>query len=230
MAVPYENQTLDHPNPIARFAHRTRFARSKSIVLSLLPSGGTVVDFGCGQGRFLHELREETQKRNFDCDLLGYDPFMAAKFDGYEVLDEVNSIPDASADVITCLEVCEHLSDEETAQFIAFVESKLALNGRLLVTVPIMMGPALLVKEATRSLLFRRLPDTGARDLVAASLLAQVPPRAENIKNSHRGYDWRRTRRILQNHFSLQKIEFSPLRGWGWYGNSQAMMVWKRKK
>lgn len=187
MTVEYEKQTLDHPNPIARYAHRARFARSKKIVLSRLEEGSVIVDYGCGQGRFLYELNQELKEQGKECKLYGYDPYMAAKFDGYEVVANADSIKDSSVSIITSLEVCEHLDEKETHEFLDFVTAKLMQGGTLLVTVPIMMGPAAFIKELSRSLLFRRLPDVRMRDLILASVFGKVPPRAENIKTSHRG-------------------------------------------
>ena len=54
--IPYEEQTLNHPNPIARFAHQARYSNSLSLVVKALPPDGTILDFGAGQGEFLHRL------------------------------------------------------------------------------------------------------------------------------------------------------------------------------
>ncbi|WP_437228148.1 methyltransferase domain-containing protein [Planctomicrobium sp. SH661] len=114
--IPYEKQTLDHPNLLARFAHRSRFARSKSVVLAELEDGSVLADYGCGQGRFLSELNTELKSQKKSCKLLGYDPYMSCKFDGYIVVSDVDEIACQSANVITCLETCEHLDDEELAK------------------------------------------------------------------------------------------------------------------
>lgn len=228
MTINYEKQTLDNPNPIARYAHRARFSRSKEIVLTFLHEGATLIDYGCGQGRFLHEINNEIKKQGKVCELYGYDPYMAAKFDGYKVLSDTNQMKDGSANIITCLEVCEHLNEAETRDFVDFAKKKLDNGGILIVTVPIMIGPAILMKELSRSLLFRRLPDIRFRDLLLASMLGVVPPRAENIKKSHQGYNWQVTLRTLQQEFPMERIEFCPIRFLGWYGNSQALMLFKK--
>ena len=69
MSVNYEKQTLDNPNPIARYAHRARFSRSKKIVLASLQEGSIMVDYGCGQGRFYTNLMMslENRGRNARC-------------------------------------------------------------------------------------------------------------------------------------------------------------------
>ena len=54
--VPYERQTLRHPNPVARFAHRKRHGFALTLASRHVEMGGTVLDFGAGQGSFLYEL------------------------------------------------------------------------------------------------------------------------------------------------------------------------------
>ena len=228
--VPYEKQTLDNPNPLARFAHRTRFRKSAALVLDGLRPGATVFDYGCGQGRFLHELTRSLASRpaHASTKFLGYDPFMAAKFPGYTIFSDLEAVPDASLDVITSLEVCEHLDDAATARFVRFIAEKLRPDGKVLVTVPIMIGPAVLVKELSRMVLFRRPSDTRLRDLLAAAFFCVPPPRAQDIGGSHRGYDWRVTHRVLSDRFRCERLLFSPLPFVGGYGNSQAMMVFRK--
>ena len=138
-------------------------------------------------------------------------------------------MPDESLDVITSLEVCEHLDDAATARFVRFIAEKLKPDGKILVTVPIMIGPAVLVKELSRMVLFRRASDTGFGELLKAAFFCIPPRRAEAIAGSHRGYDWRVTHRILSEKFRCEKLLFSPLPFVGGYGNSQAMMVFRKR-
>ena len=227
MFIPYDKQTINHPNPIARYAHRTRLSRSKNIVMPYIREKTTMLDYGCGDGMFLHAIHNELDN-NIVFTLYGYDPYMDGKYEGYEVISDLNQIADSGINIITCLEVCEHLNQQETQDFINVASHKLTDGGILLVTVPIMIGPSLLVKELSRSLLFHRLPDVGLRALLLASFLGTVPPRAENIKTSHRGYDWRVTLQALQSIFQIVSIQFSPFNFLGWYGNSQVLMLFKK--
>lgn len=224
----YEKQTIHNPNPIARFAHRARLKKSKRLVLPFLSDGATLLDYGCGEGRFLHDLSTDLGSEVAGMRLLGYDPYMNSKHDDYEVVSDADSIAADSVNILTCLEVCEHLPEAETADFIDFAQRVLAPDGHLLVTVPIMMGPALILKEVSRSVLHRRRPDTSARELVKASFVGTPPTRAEDITNSHRGYDWRVTLSTLSDAFTLHQVSFSPLPYKHWYGQSQALMVFQR--
>jgi len=229
MEVNYERQTLDHPNPLARFAHRTRFAHSiGAVIAGLAGRGGNqrLLDFGCGQGRFLKELHgrldEDGRAR---VTLMGYDPYMASRFPSYQIVSSIAEIAPGSVDILTCFEVCEHLDEGETMGFIACAREKVVNGGLLLVSVPIMAGPALAIKEFARALLFRRWPDTNPIQLCSASLLGVLPPRAKNIMGSHRGYDWKVTRDKLRAEFGNVETQFLPFRSLSWYGNSQAFMT-----
>ena len=70
---PYEKQTVANPNPIARFSHRARLRKSKKLALPYLTGGATLLDYGCGEGRFLHELAAELNGQT-GATLIGYDP------------------------------------------------------------------------------------------------------------------------------------------------------------
>jgi hypothetical protein len=233
MDVPYDRQTYNNPNPFARFAHRTRLRRSQVIVEECLRdlAAAVLVDFGCGQGRFLHELWVGFRRsRKGGVRLLGYDPYMESKFEEYQVVSDLAAIPDGGVDVITCLEVCEHLDESEFRAFLDFVRVKLRLGGWLLVTVPIMCGPVVLLKELSRMVLFRRWSDTSPRELWYAAVKRIAPARAANIKTSHRGYDWRITLEVLKAELELERIDFSPIPSIGWQWNSQALMLLRKHR
>ena len=108
--VSYERQTVDHPIPLARFAHRARLRRSMRLVRPFLTGSATLLDYGCGQGRFLGDLVPEIGPA---VTLLGYDPHQSAQFDGYRIVSDPGEIAPETVDVMTTLEVCEHLTETE---------------------------------------------------------------------------------------------------------------------
>jgi SAM-dependent methyltransferase len=226
--VDYERQTLDNPNPIARFAHRTRFKLSKQIVYKLVAENSVVLDFGCGHGRFLNEISSENIIKQNNCKLLGYDPYLQINFDNFTVVNDSALIPDDSVDIITCLEVIEHLYDDEIDAFLDFATKKLTQTGKILVTVPIMIGPAIFPKEFFRAILHRSWPTIKFIDVVKSGLFGISAPRAIDVKTSHQGFDWRVTKQKISDVFSLKRLYFSPIPGIGWYGNSQAIMIFEK--
>lgn len=228
MEVSYEKQTVDNPNPIARFAHRARLKKSKQLLMPFLTESAVLLDYGCGQGRFLHDIASDISAQGPRVALLGYDPYQSAQYDGYRIVSDPTAIAAQSVTILTCLEVCEHLTDSETQEFIDFALRVLAPNGKLVVSVPIMTGPAVLLKEVSRSVLFRRRSDMTVSELFKAAFFSIPARRADDIKSSHRGFDWRVTRRVLHENFRSVDIEFSPLPFKSSCCQSQALMVFQK--
>lgn len=223
--VPYEQQTLDHPNPLARHAHRARLRLALDEAARVLPVGGVLLDYGAGQGRFLHLLRQRLQEQGREGErLIGFDPYMAPIFPGVDYARTPEEVEPGSVDCLTILEVCEHLDEAETAAWLACVRRVLRPGGTLLVTVPIVIGPAIVPKEIARMLLFRRASDIRFGEFLACVFLGRAPRRAESIRHSHRGYDWRVTRRLLEAEFGPVRVGYSPFPRLGPWMNSQVML------
>jgi|EndMetStandDraft_6_1072998.scaffolds.fasta_scaffold00160_16 SAM-dependent methyltransferase len=226
--VSYEKQTVANPNPFARFAHRKRLKKSKGFVAPFLTGSATLLDYGCGPGLFLHNVATEIKRVHPQVKLLGYDPYMPAQYDDYRVVADSASIADKSVTILTAFEVCEHLTESETREFVDFALRVLEPHGKLLVSVPIEMGPTLLLKEGSRAILHRRKPETPPLELLKASFLGRPANRSSDIKGSHRGYDWRVTQQTLSQTFRLEHTEFSPLPINRWYVQSQVFLVFSK--
>lgn len=224
-AVSYEEQTLNSPNPITRFAHRSRYKVSLDLGDKLLPKGGVIVDFGAGQGTYLaklHKIRPEAR-------LIAIEPYMAIDYPFIESVMGGELLKSDSVDLMTAFECLEHVTDEQLSTFLENTKSALKPRGHLLVTVPIMYGLMLPVKEMSRAVLHRRLTDTGAVDLVKASF-GRTITRATDRLTSHRGFDFRWLKRELAKHFTIDRLSFSPFGGLPWWLNSQAVFVCRLKE
>lgn len=189
------------------------------MVAALLPKHGALVDFGAGPGAFLSAVADERP----DVRLFAIEPYMPASPDpritylsSFRELDE-------PVDVITALEVCEHLGDRDLANFLA--ESRLALGGkgRLLVSVPIMVGPAVVVKELNRVVQSRRPSQYSLAELAMAAVGVRV--RRPNERGpTHKGFDFRELRSLIRESFHIEREILSPL-PLPWWANSQAFFV-----
>lgn len=215
--VSYAAQTLDTPNPIARYAHRQRYAASFDRVTGEVRDEGTVLDFGCGQGDFLTTLAGLRP----DLTLLGFDPESGHDADGYVPVDDTTTVATGSVDLVCCFETLEHLYDGEIASFLAEAERVLAPEGEVLISVPVIGGPTLLLKEANRAILFRRRSDYSARELVAASLAGWVAPRPDDIRVSHKGFDFRALFARVGERFAVEDVAYCPFPALPWWLNSQ---------
>ena len=141
--VSYEKQTVDSPNPLARFAHRTRIQKSLAIVDEHLRRGGKFADFGAGTGLLLSEFG----KRRPDATLFGIEPFQTPYHPGnITYVPDLESLEAGSLDVISAFEVCEHMYEQEIRDFLTQSRKILAPEGKLIISVPVMYGAAAVPK------------------------------------------------------------------------------------
>ena len=133
--VSYAAQTLDTPNPIARYAHRQRYKASFDRD-GEVRDGGTVLDFGCGQGDFLNTLADLRP----DLTLIGFDPESGHEAERYAPVDDVAPPAAGSVDLVCCFETLEHLYDDEIASFLDTADRVLVPGARS-VSVPVIGGP-----------------------------------------------------------------------------------------
>ncbi len=109
----------------------------KSKIFNLSPS--TVLDFGCGDGRLLFELKSEKKNQYF-----GYEISKRAKmlFNAFnpdiKLISELQDLKNYNNffDVITFSEVIEHIPENEIKLNVDVIYSILKKNGTLIVTAP----------------------------------------------------------------------------------------------
>lgn len=91
------------------------------------------------------------------------------------------------------------------------------------------MGPVLILKELNRSFFIFRPSEHSLKEFVEASIFGIAASRAENIKCSHKGFDFRRAIQFLKvNGWDVDVLGFGPLPIATWYGNSQ-VYLWANK-
>jgi methionine biosynthesis protein MetW len=107
-----------------------------AIVAEFLTPGSSVLDLGCGDGSFLACLRErvpDLRARGADASERALEVARARGFDAFrlDLADPASEIP-GGFDVVTALEVIEHLPDAETAT----LKAAAAARRYLIVSVP----------------------------------------------------------------------------------------------
>ncbi len=229
MPISYARLTIDSPNPLARYAHRTRLRKSLALALPRIGTG-KVLDFGCGSGAFVSAVLALKK------DIVGYEPFMhersASGLPIYSRMEDVEALGPYT--LVTLFETIEHLHDEEIDTFLQTCQNLLGINGVILISAPIEIGPALLLKELNRYLrtprsLRRECLEHSAADLLKASFLGVPPSRTWNLKASHKGFDFRQTIRYLEDKgWRVEMLSHSPLPIGTWYGNSQVFLSARR--
>jgi 2-polyprenyl-3-methyl-5-hydroxy-6-metoxy-1,4-benzoquinol methylase len=141
----YYYTAMREGSPIQRFWHRRKFAH----VARLIPDGASVLDFGCGAGSFLAVLGEERPSvRAVGVDIgssqIDFANREVAKlFPGgritFEALPAASGVvphPDGAFDVVTVIEVIEHLHPAIAHRFLREARRLLKPGGRLIVTTP----------------------------------------------------------------------------------------------
>lgn len=217
--VSYAQQTLKSPNPIARLSHERRLEEGLSAVVEHLPAFGTLLDFGCGSGTFLERVKADRP----DAVLYGYDPFVSASSSTFNQVGDLGDVRPGSVDMICAFEVLEHMTPDGWTEFSRFCHQALSRKpeARVVVSVPIMLGPVLLIKTLNSYVFKRTDPEYGFFDLIASSVLHLGVKRARRPLNSHKGFDFRRLKRFLGERFELEAEFYSPNRNLYYGLNSQ---------
>jgi hypothetical protein len=142
------------------------------------------------------------------------------------------------------MEVLEHCTAETVDRVIARLHRVTAPSGRLIVSVPIETGPALIAKQAGRALAglrgvegYRERERYSGGELLRALFAGPATAIARplyhgwfadgtpNPYHGHKGFNWRGLRERLRRDFEIEAVRFSPL---GWLPaavNSQAWFV-----
>jgi SAM-dependent methyltransferase len=212
----------------------------------MLYSGTKLLDYGCGDGTLLAEVRDLFPDAvGADIDP-GQTQDCRARFSGisnisFVLTDELASPGNESAyGVVTCMEVMEHCIHEDLERVITDLRRLVSPEGVVIISVPIEIGPALIGKQVIRSLAgWRGLGDYkyGERytsyeflRMVFAGEDTSIPRPAYSNENGggfylHKGFNWRNLRMRLQEQFEVKHTLFSPF-GWlGGYFSSQAWFI-----
>ena len=222
MNVDYAKQTVNAKNFFARYAHRSRLKISENIIQSLFFNEKiSILDYGCGDGHFLKNL----SKRFSNCNLIGYDPYSKIVHKGFKICKNLDQINNNSLDIVCCFETLEHLDDNEINFFINSIKNKLKTGGKLIVSVPIIGGLTLILKEINRSMIFKRKSDYSLKELFLASIFNKSPKRPDNIKTSHKGFNFQLLENKLRTKFDMKSKILSPFKHAPWFLNSTIFYI-----
>ena len=221
-SVAYDRQTIKHPNPFARFAHIVRHKTALHFAVRYLHPDGAILDIGAGIGALLSELRAVRP----DIVCTAFEPFMTIADPEIRQVTFLEVVRRDGIDVVSAFEVFEHLTPAIMDGCLAEVGRVLKRDGHFIVSVPIMEGLVLPLKEASRAILFRRRSDYSRGEMVAGIFGRQVP-RAKNLLVSHKGFSHRALMARLTEDFRLVETQLSPFPKLPWWMNSQVFLVFK---
>jgi 2-polyprenyl-3-methyl-5-hydroxy-6-metoxy-1,4-benzoquinol methylase len=137
----YYHEVLNHGSPVRRAWHLQKFKR----VIDCLPTGEgmSLLDIGCFAGTFLSLIDEQRFSRQLGVDVLPTQIQYAAEHFGsarrsFRHIPSLEALPSSRErfDVITLIEVIEHLEAPDVACVLAASAELLNPGGTLIVTTP----------------------------------------------------------------------------------------------
>lgn len=225
------------------WSHRRRFATGLALAQGL--AGARVLDYGCGDGTFLAllmsgrtppksavgaEIREDIVA---DCQTrLGATPGLS-----FAVISELGG-PEhrGTYDAVFCMEVLEHVArlDAILDKIVALVKP----GGQLLVSVPVEIGPTVLIKQTMRRIAgwqgIGDYPGTSPYsfcELFAAVFAGPGQHIARPVHegaggqgfHDHKGFNWKVLRVALASRLTIEAVRTSPV---PWLPPWLASQVW----
>ncbi|HEY2433858.1 MAG TPA: class I SAM-dependent methyltransferase [Vicinamibacterales bacterium] len=248
----YARKQIYSRSRLVRWSHGSRFEVARALVAP--QAGGRLLDYGCGDGTFVAMVHadfaeavgvdvdpaqvEETARRlgRLPGVRFGLTPAAARAAQ----TGSTASPAEGAWDVVTCMEVLEHCLEDERRRVIGELRRLVAADGRVVVSVPIEIGPALAGKQLARAAAALRglgdyrhrerySPVEFARALVG---LGVARPVLEGHGfgglyryHGHKGFDYRVVAGELAERFSIVRRVYSPMRALGAFLNSQAWFM-----
>jgi len=216
----YANITFNDKNYIKRWLQKKRLTSAMQLVKTLQANTEYLCDFGAGNGELSKLLNSNYKNSNIVC----YEPAPILYFEAQENLKktDINIISDINQikntfDVLFCLEVFEHLPEQETKTTIQQISTLLKPNGIAIIGVPIEIGIPALYKGCFR--MFRRFGAFDANLKNIFSSFIGIPPKERPIGEiapglryhfEHVGFDYRTLKKTIQLDFKIIKSTTSP--------------------
>jgi 2-polyprenyl-3-methyl-5-hydroxy-6-metoxy-1,4-benzoquinol methylase len=224
---------------IIAWSHRSRFEFALKLAGE---KPGAVLDYGCGDGTFLAMIEP---KASFAC---GVDIAenqiheCQERFQGRQILFQpINSkiylIRPDGFDLVTCMETLEHCTEKVIEIVLKDLAALVKNDGRVIVSVPIEIGPTFVLKKIVRTIAaWRGLSDYKFYEkYTIKNALAMIFARSNtNIErpeygpegeksHSHYGFNWKALEKRISAHFRIKSRHFTPL---GWSRGFLSSQVW----
>ncbi|HEY8280340.1 MAG TPA: methyltransferase domain-containing protein [Bdellovibrionota bacterium] len=246
----YAKKQLLGTNFFLGWSHGARFRYALRLVEGFSP--GSVLDYGCGDGTFLYLLGGKVSQRiGFDSDLKQVADCRTRLGSEIRFLD-LSGIDDPALEgtfeLITCMEVIEHCLPEQRHELLRRVQRLLKPGGRIVFSVPVEIGPALVGKQLVRAFLaltkvghyehrekytvgeLLKMLFAGARTKITRPVYETVLPGGQKIAwHGHKGFNWREFGLELHEEFVPESRAFTPLSFTGGLCSSQAWFVCRKK-
>jgi SAM-dependent methyltransferase len=225
--VEYKERTYASRDPLRRLSHGRRFRLASSLVE--VSKDSRVLDFGGGDGAFLTLL---FQQASISFDAVLFEPHMKVSADHnfahlarWEAV--VSYAKERQFNLVFCQEVMEHFSPQREDQALAQIASVMAPDSRLILSVPVEIGPVALIKNIGRWKYRKNAVDIYSyRNLVKSLLGLPIPDtRCGDDFLSHMGFYYKDFKTVLERYFVIDRIIGSPFTRLPPILNSQVFFV-----
>lgn len=241
----YARKQIYCPDPVVAWSHGRRF--SLAARLAAENPGTRLLDFGCGDGTFValthgavrDAVAADVDERQLEDCRRRLHTLTNVRFLSTATLDAEEHR--RAYDVVTCMEVLEHCVDVERRRVLDTLARLCRPGGRIIISVPIEVGPALAGKQLFRALAaFRGLGDYRHRETYTAAELARALLARPNLARAeyevdgetgpirycgHKGFDWRTLQCEVAERMCLERRMFTPMPMLGPVMNSQVWFV-----
>lgn len=117
------------------FEYLTYMEVIKEEIRSLAPNGGAILDVGCGDGYLLNSIGGKLIKHGVDLSEKAISFAKAFSSDAKFYVCDIHDLND-QYDIVTCIEVLEHIPDEVLNEFVSKMVQRIKPGGHLIISVP----------------------------------------------------------------------------------------------
>lgn len=239
----YAKKQLRNPFALIRWSHQARFAMALKLAAAF--KGQRVLDFGCGDATFLALLADSPNAPESSVGAEIENGVVESNRQRFAnrptlsfVLQSALISPEHAGryDAVTCMEVFEHVENQDL--YLELFERLLRPRGHLLLSVPVEIGPAVVLKQAARQVAgwmgAPHYPGVSPYSWgeLAKSVFAgdtqHVGRPLHHDQNGfasycHKGFNWKVLRGKIAKRFEITGITASPI---GWLPPGLNSQVW----
>lgn len=244
----YERKQLASRSRLISWSHSSRFDVARELLAPL--AGRRLLDYGSGDGTLLKLMSDAFPSA------VGADPIRSQvadarrRFGGegslsfYTIAELHERYGASSFDAITCMEVLEHCVPAGVEEVLDDLARLVTPEGTVIISVPIEIGPSLIIKQFARRLAALRgmdeykwterysLGELGRMAFATSTTAIPRPVHTSSdigLSHGHKGFNWRGLERRIEARFSIDRRLFSPLGFLGGFLSSQAWFVCSRR-
>lgn len=199
----YSNLTHKSNIFLKRFTHSSRHLRSSNIVNKI--KFKTFLDFGTGDGQFFDFLIVKPDKKYF-----AYEPYKKMYLQFLKNKKKFN-----------------HVNIIKNKNNLKKIAKK---NCTIIISVPIEVGFSSLIKNLIRIFYNSKHENMTLNNLLKSIFRKKIDRGNKKYFNSHIGFDYIELKKILENHFSIKDIIYSPFNILKGFLNSQIFLYANYKR